>query len=56
MGKGGWGTQGGIGYLTEPPPAPGLTALGISDAAIHAFTSLFQGVAETGVGEALASS
>ena len=50
MYKGGWGTQGGSGYLMVPPLEPGMEVVEIYDAAVQAFTSTLQGEVVAGVG------
>ena len=51
----GWANQGTTGYPTGAPPAPGLEALGILDASIHAFVAMLQGVVAEGMGADLLS-
>ena len=49
MGHGGWGAHWGGGYSSGPPPAAGLGPLGLSDASVHDYESMLQGVVEAGV-------
>ena len=46
----GWTNQEDRGYPTPAPPAPELAALGLLDAAVHAFASALQGLVASGVG------
>ena len=49
MGHGGWGAHGGGGHPSVPPQVTGLGDLGLSNATVHAFKAVLQGVVDTGV-------
>ena len=55
MGPVGWGSPGGGGYPSGPPPATGMVALVLLDATIYAFAAALQGVVDVGVVAAIPS-
>ena len=55
MGPVGWGSPGGGGYPSGPPPVTGLGYLGLLDVTVHELVAALQGLVVTGVVVALYS-